>query len=280
MSPMRGADRGRCPGSNSLRVGLVPVFALARVPRRGGRMGGRHPGPPLARQPGSGPGAGSEEPSAPPARRGGEALAPARRPPEVRSPAEVDRESPRTASKSPDRGSTARRDRLPDRPGSGVVPPRVDAGRLQEPRRRRARPRLQRLVLRRLPQPGRRRRRRSQRQERRHPLDLDRSDDAPPSPRAAGGRAGGAGDDPSAKIHPGFRTATSVVLHRFGNSPEYDAWRLDRLGLSGGGRRRRGRGQAISRTVPPRSWRSWTSSGRGCRRDRRPSEVIADGIGS
>jgi CxxC motif-containing protein (DUF1111 family) len=58
--------------------------------------------------------------------------------------------------------------------------------------------------------------------------------DEPRSPRAGGGRAGGVGDDPSGRIHPGFRTATSVVLHRYGISPEYDTWRLDRLGTSGG----------------------------------------------
>ena len=78
---------------------------------------------------------------------------------------------------------------VPDRPGSGVVPPRVDAGRLQEPRRRRARSRLQRLVLRRLPQPGRRGRRRSQRQERRHPL-ARRCRRVAKSTRATGRRPG------------------------------------------------------------------------------------------
>ena len=194
-----------------------------------------------------------------PARRGGEARRPARR--------------PRGASPIARRGP---RDRLPDRPGSGVVPPRVDAGRLQEPRRRRARPRLQRLVLRRLPQPGRRRRRRSQRQERRHPLDLDlrprRATVAAcrrGSCRGCRGRRFGA--DPPRLPHRDERRPAPLRdlpgVRRLAARP---------AGLSVGatpGRARRGN----SRTVPPRSWRSWTSSGRGCRRDSPPSEAAREG---
>ena len=84
------------------------------------------------------------------------------------------RRSPPPARRPRETSGIARRGHTPSSPGpagSRVVPPRVDAGRLQEPRRRRARPRLQRLVVRRLPQPGGRRGRRSQRQERRYPLD-------------------------------------------------------------------------------------------------------------
>src|SRR5207249_2098806 len=43
-------------------------------------------------------------------------------------------------------------------------------------------------------------------------------------------------DDPIAEdLHPGFRTAGSVVLHRFGIAPEYAIWRMDRLGTGRGG---------------------------------------------
>ena len=115
LSPMRGADRGRCPGLRPVRVGLIAVFALARVPRRGRRMGGRHPGPPRARQPGSGRGAGSRGAVRPPARRGGRTLPPQNPRPRPSSsgkvasaPAEVDRESPRTALKSPSNGGEDR----------------------------------------------------------------------------------------------------------------------------------------------------------------------------
>src|SRR5262249_38938603 len=33
------------------------------------------------------------------------------------------------------------------------------------------------------------------------------------------------------KAHAGFKTARSVVLHRFGNDPGYDAWRWSMLGI-------------------------------------------------
>ena len=41
-------------------------------------------------------------------------------------------------------------------------------------------------------------------------------------------------DDDPARIHPGFANAASVVLHRFGNAPEYALWRLERLGRQDG----------------------------------------------
>jgi CxxC motif-containing protein (DUF1111 family) len=36
---------------------------------------------------------------------------------------------------------------------------------------------------------------------------------------------------PLVKAHPGFRTARSVVLHRFGTDPAYETWRLSMTGL-------------------------------------------------
>jgi hypothetical protein len=36
-----------------------------------------------------------------------------------------------------------------------------------------------------------------------------------------------------AKVHPGFLTSQSVVLHRFGTNPGYAKWRQDMLGLGG-----------------------------------------------
>lgn len=38
------------------------------------------------------------------------------------------------------------------------------------------------------------------------------------------------------KAHAGFRTARSVVLHRFGTEPEYESWRLKMIGLDQFGR--------------------------------------------
>ncbi len=57
--------------------------------------------------------------------------------------------------------------------------------------------------------------------------------DTPKATRATRRRPGRPKDDPAETIHPGFRTARSVVLHRFGNSPEYAPWRLVRLGVPG-----------------------------------------------
>jgi hypothetical protein len=39
--------------------------------------------------------------------------------------------------------------------------------------------------------------------------------------------------DELAKIHPGFRTAQSVVLHRFGSAAAYASWRMDLLAMHG-----------------------------------------------
>ena len=38
-------------------------------------------------------------------------------------------------------------------------------------------------------------------------------------------------DDTNVKGHPGFNTATSVTLHRFGTNPAYESWRMELLGL-------------------------------------------------
>jgi CxxC motif-containing protein (DUF1111 family) len=52
---------------------------------------------------------------------------------------------------------------------------------------------------------------------------------APPAPAAAP-RANKPNLDELVKVHAGFRTARSVVLHRFGTDPGYDAWRDKMLG--------------------------------------------------
>ncbi len=41
---------------------------------------------------------------------------------------------------------------------------------------------------------------------------------------------GKSGATPPSELHPGFRTSSSVVLHRFGVDPEYKRWRLKLLG--------------------------------------------------
>jgi CxxC motif-containing protein (DUF1111 family) len=52
--------------------------------------------------------------------------------------------------------------------------------------------------------------------------------------RARRGTEDGTSDAAQARLHPGFRTADSVVLHRFGTAPEYVGWRLERLGMGDG----------------------------------------------
>jgi CxxC motif-containing protein (DUF1111 family) len=72
---------------------------------------------------------------------------------------------------------------------------------------------------------------------------------APQSGRAPARHGGGAGGERLEAIHPGFRNATSVVLHRFGNAPEYALWRLDRLGAAVAGSDHVGPGQVPN--APP-----------------------------
>src|SRR5262249_54867679 len=52
---------------------------------------------------------------------------------------------------------------------------------------------------------------------------------------APGARAQGAAAEPDTseliKLHPGFRTARSLILHKSGADPNYDAWRLKTLGV-------------------------------------------------
>jgi CxxC motif-containing protein (DUF1111 family) len=51
-----------------------------------------------------------------------------------------------------------------------------------------------------------------------------RSLSSPPAVAAAGARPAA---EKLAQIHPGFKTSSSVVLHRFGTNPEYLSWRTD-----------------------------------------------------
>ena len=249
-------DAGRRSGSVSGDRTRSSRARPCSVARRGGRMGGRHPGPPRARQPGSGPGAGSGEPSARPLVAEAKPVAP----PVVlgerrRSPAEVHA----IVSRAGLGRELFLREWMPDdsrsHGGDGLGPVFNDSSC---------------VACHNLGGVG------GGGPNGKNVDILSLADvDTPKSTRATGRRPGRAKDDPAEKIHPGFRTARSVVLHRFGNSPEYAPWRLVRLGLSGG-EHACARGQAISWTVPPRSWRTWTSSGPGCRRGSPPFEAWAE----
>ena len=131
--------------------------------------------------------------------------------------------------------------------GARAVRAGLGAGRPEGPRRRRPRAGLQRAIVRRLPRPrGHRRRGGVERNieivtatERRRPgARASPTRSAWTSARAGSstgwGNApgdlaapGGPRPDPRvlAAIHPGFREARSVVLHRFGTDPAYHAWR-------------------------------------------------------
>jgi CxxC motif-containing protein (DUF1111 family) len=52
--------------------------------------------------------------------------------------------------------------------------------------------------------------------------------------QADGDRAAASTREAVQEVHPGFRSATSVVLHRFGIAPDYVVWRLERLGMAVG----------------------------------------------
>ena len=55
-----------------------------------------------------------------------------------------------------------------------------------------------------------------------------------------------------AKVHPGFRTASSVVLHRFGTDANYAAWRHELAADSTFGRDAMGSGgKRVSRSRAP-----------------------------
>jgi CxxC motif-containing protein (DUF1111 family) len=57
-----------------------------------------------------------------------------------------------------------------------------------------------------------------------------------PRPQMAHGRRpAGRENEAAGQIHPGFVSAPSVVLHRYGIAPEYSFWRLERLAMSGAG---------------------------------------------
>src|SRR4051812_1493201 len=52
-----------------------------------------------------------------------------------------------------------------------------------------------------------------------------------PRPRAVPARPAKPDTGPLIQAHAGFRTARSVVLHRFGVEPDYETWRVGMLGL-------------------------------------------------
>jgi CxxC motif-containing protein (DUF1111 family) len=66
-------------------------------------------------------------------------------------------------------------------------------------------------------------------------VGLDRSDGSKPTVAGATAQARRRPDTRELiKTHPGFRTARSVVLHRFGTEPAYESWRQTMLGFGAG----------------------------------------------
>ena len=126
------------------------------------------------------------------------------------------------------------------RRGLRDLPPRMDAQRRPRPRRRRARPGLQRHLVRGLPQRGRRRRGRAGQQEHRHPERLPNRGlivNNAIDPQARPARPLNPASTPSpesqlaplVELHPGFKNGRTVVLHKFGIDPNYEAFREEFL---------------------------------------------------